>query len=139
MTDPRSLRAILCTGLFALATAASAAGPASPVVHPEAWPKAKSPPLVDAATEAKITALLGQMSLAEKVGQVVQGDIGSVKPQDLREYPLGSVLAGGNSGPYDDERASPQTSTTPGRCSPSRSRPSCARPASPTPTSASRS
>ncbi len=109
MTDPRSLRAILCAALFALATAASAAGPASPVVHPELWPKAKSPPLVDAATEAKITALIGQMSLAEKVGQVVQGDIGSVKPQDLREYPLGSVLAGGNSGPYDDERASPQT------------------------------
>jgi beta-glucosidase len=108
MTEHHALRAIFCTALVALATAASAAGPTSPVVHPELWPRAKSPPLVDAATEARITALIGQLSLAEKVGQVVQGDISSVKPEDLREYPLGSVLAGGDSGPYGDERATPQ-------------------------------
>ena len=28
-------------------------------------------------------------------------------PADLRKYPLGSVLAGGDSGPYGDERAKP--------------------------------
>jgi beta-glucosidase len=46
------------------------------------------------------------MSVEEKVGQLVQADIGSIKPEDLARYPLGSVLAGGNSGPYGDERAS---------------------------------
>jgi beta-glucosidase len=39
------------------------------------------------------------------VGQLIQADISSIKPDDLVRYPLGSVLAGGNSGPYGDERA----------------------------------
>ena len=39
------------------------------------------------------------MTLEEKVGQLVQADIASVTPDDLRTYPLGSILAG-----YVDER-----------------------------------
>jgi beta-glucosidase len=106
MLDPRPLRTILGAALLALALPAGAAGL---TVHPESWPKAKSPPLVDAATEARISALIAQMSVTEKVGQVIQTDITAVKPEDLREYPLGSILAGGDSGPYGDERASPET------------------------------
>lgn len=49
------------------------------------------------------------MTLEQKVGQVIQGDISSVKPADLARYPLGSILAGGNSGPFGDERASAAT------------------------------
>jgi beta-glucosidase len=113
MSDHRSFRALVCTATFALVTAASAATPtpAAPAttVHPELWPKTKAPPLVDAATESRITALIAQMSVPEKVGQLIQADISAIKPDDLREYPLGSILAGGDSGPYDDERASPQT------------------------------
>jgi beta-glucosidase len=45
------------------------------------------------------------MTLEQKVGQLIQADIGSIKPEDLAQYPLGSILAGGNSGPYGDERA----------------------------------
>lgn len=88
--------------------AALAAGAGEPTVHPQLWPKARSAGLVDPATEASITGLIRQMSLREKVGQVIQADIGHVKPSDLREYPLGSILAGGDSGPDGDERASPQ-------------------------------
>ena len=85
---------------------AGAAGPAAPTpVHPGLWPVTHSVGLVDAATEAKIDALLAQLSLEEKVGQVLQADIGSIKPDDLRQYPLGSILAGGNSGPHGDDRA----------------------------------
>jgi len=80
-------------------TAPSAPGGAS-VAHPERWPAAHSPAsLKDPATEARITALMARMTLEEKVGQMIQGDIGSVKPEDLRRYPLGSVLAGGSSPP----------------------------------------
>jgi beta-glucosidase len=61
--------------------------------------------LTDTATEAQIDRLLSSMSLAQKVGQLIQADIGSITPADLERYPLGSILAGGNSGPYGDERA----------------------------------
>ena len=80
---------------------------AAPETHPELWPAAHSPPaLTDAATEARVSALLAKMSLEEKVGQVIQADITAITPQDLKTYPLGSVIAGGNSGPGGDDRAS---------------------------------
>ncbi|MBD8526809.1 glycoside hydrolase family 3 C-terminal domain-containing protein [Pseudoxanthomonas sp. CAU 1598] len=53
----------------------------------------------DAALEARIDSLLQRMSLEDKVGQVVQGDLDSLSPADLQLYRLGSVLAGGNSEP----------------------------------------
>jgi beta-glucosidase len=39
------------------------------------------------------------MSLEQKVGQVIQADVGNVTPEDVHRYHLGSVLNGGNSGP----------------------------------------
>ena len=70
------------------------------------WPVSRSPAaMTDARTEAFVTALLSRMSLEEKVGQVIQADIGSITPADLARYPLGSILAGGNSAPGADERA----------------------------------
>jgi beta-glucosidase len=55
--------------------------------------------LVDPATEGFVTELLGRMSLEEKVGQIIQADIGYITPDDLRSYPLGALLAGGESQP----------------------------------------
>jgi beta-glucosidase len=66
---------------------------------PQKWPAGQSRGLVDAATEARITALLGQMSVEEKVGQTIQAAIYAIHPNDLREYPLGSILAGGDTPP----------------------------------------
>ncbi|MES2813413.1 MAG: glycoside hydrolase family 3 N-terminal domain-containing protein, partial [Pseudomonadota bacterium] len=63
--------------------------------------------MTDAPTEAFVAALLARMTLEEKVGQVIQADIGSITPADLADYPLGSILAGGNSAPGGDERAPP--------------------------------
>ena len=96
----------------ALAAAAFSAGlratePAGPAVHPERWPSARSAGIVDPRTELRITALLSSMSTEEKVGQVIQTDISAIEPEDLRRYPLGAVLAGGDSGPKGDERAPP--------------------------------
>ena len=65
----------------------------------DAWPELRSPVPRDNALEARVQALLSTMSIEEKVGQVVQGDLGSVTPEDVRKYRLGSVLAGGNSDP----------------------------------------
>ncbi|MGZ7142791.1 hypothetical protein ACXWOE_10245, partial [Streptococcus pyogenes] len=73
------------------------------------WPRAASPAAMsDAATEAFVTDLMSRMTLEEKVGQTIQADIASIKPEDLLRYPLGSILAGGNSSPGGDERASAQ-------------------------------
>jgi len=77
--------------------------------HPGLWPRAASPAAMsDAATEAFVTELMSRMTLEEKVGQTIQADIASIKPADLLRYPLGSILAGGNSSPGGDERASAQ-------------------------------
>lgn len=71
------------------------------------WPQ-QAPPLPrDANTEARIGALLQQMTMEEKVGQIIQADIESVTPEDVRRYHLGSVLNGGNSSPNKDNRAHP--------------------------------
>ncbi len=77
------------------------------ILTPAKWPAAASPITISSpATEAAIEKLLRQMSVEQKVGQLVQADISAIKPEDLARYPLGSILAGGNSGPYGDERAS---------------------------------
>ena len=77
---------------------------------PANWPTAASPAAFsDAETETAIGALLARMTLEQKVGQLIQADISAITPADLAAYPLGSILAGGNSGPYGDERADAAT------------------------------
>jgi len=83
--------------------AAQAENPAA--VHPEIWPSPKWPFDKDAALDDKVAALLKKMTVEEKVGQVIQGDIASITPADMKKYHLGSVLAGGGSAPGGNERA----------------------------------
>jgi beta-glucosidase len=80
--------------------------PDAATANPEKWPTAASPAaLTDDNTERQIDVLISKMTIEQKVGQLIQADISSIKPADLMLYPLGSILAGGNSGPYGDERA----------------------------------
>lgn len=74
-------------------------------VHPEIWPSPKWPFEKDAALEEKVAALVAKMTVEEKVGQVIQGDICCIKPEDMKKYHLGSILAGGGSAPGNNERA----------------------------------
>jgi beta-glucosidase len=100
-----ALAAVL-SGYTPLAAQAQAQGAGSAVAAPAAWPVAASPAAItDARTEALIDGLLARMTLEEKVGQLIQADIGSITPADLATYPIGSILAGGNSAPGADERA----------------------------------
>lgn len=93
-------------GVLALAGHAAAVTPPEATAHPALWPSAHSPAaLTDPATEARIDRLMAQMTLEEKVGQVIQADISAITPEDLKTYPLGSLLAGGNSAPNGDNRA----------------------------------
>ncbi|WP_295972933.1 exo 1,3/1,4-beta-D-glucan glucohydrolase [uncultured Xanthomonas sp.] len=109
-----ALAAAAALGLLALAAAvpgrsvpvAPAAAPPPPI-HPDRWPSPAWPLKEDSALEARITKLMAQMSVEQKVGQTVQGDIGSMTPEDARKYHIGSVLAGGNSDPGGKYDASP--------------------------------
>ncbi len=76
-------------------------------VNPDIWPKQTSPFKRIQIEEEKIKTLISQMSLEEKVGQIIQADIGSVTPEQVRKYHLGSVLNGGNSAPGGDNRTTP--------------------------------
>jgi len=71
------------------------------------WPQVAWPLAEDAALEKRITDLMATMTVEEKVGQLVQGDIASITPEDLRKYRLGSILAGGNSDPGGRYDATP--------------------------------
>lgn len=52
-----------------------------------------------AAVADRVDALLSRMSLAQKLGQMVQGERASVTPDDVATYHLGSILSGGGSAP----------------------------------------
>jgi beta-glucosidase len=94
--------------MSALAIAGQISARAEPVpdVHPAQWPAVHSPRFLSPSDERKIDKLLSAMSAEEKVGQMIQADISTINPDDLRTYPLGSILAGGNSGPFGNERSS---------------------------------
>ncbi len=72
------------------------------------WPSLKPLPL-DPAIETKIDEILPKLTIEQKVGQVIQADNGSVTPEEVKKYRLGSVLSGGNSAPgpkpYADTKA----------------------------------
>ena len=91
----------------ALAILPGAGAHAQPAVDPAQWPGLPGNVLIRPAIEHAIRKLLRQMTLEEKIGQMVQADIGSIQPSDLARYKLGAVLAGGSAAPGNDVHASP--------------------------------
>ncbi|MAV86505.1 MAG: 1,4-beta-D-glucan glucohydrolase [Gammaproteobacteria bacterium] len=61
------------------------------------WPKITSD--VNTDVDSRILDILSRMTLQEKIGQMVQAEIGSASAIDVRQYNLGSVLNGGGSWP----------------------------------------
>lgn len=99
------LIAALLLALGACKNDDKAVAPATGDANP--WPQVAWPLAEDAALEQRITDLMATMTVEEKVGQLVQGDIASITPDDVRTYRLGSILAGGNSDPGGRYDASP--------------------------------
>ena len=50
--------------------------------------------------ESQIDALIQQMTLDEKIGQMTQVEKNSITPADVTRYAIGSVLSGGGGNPY---------------------------------------
>jgi|HigsolmetaAR203D_1030402.scaffolds.fasta_scaffold00277_16 beta-glucosidase len=74
-------------------------------VNPANWPRPAQPAFDDRAHHARIDELLRSLTVEEKVGQIIQADLCCVTPEDVRQYRLGSILVGGNSGPNGDDLA----------------------------------
>ena len=89
----------LLAAMLACSPIGIALGNGAAAVHPALWPKAHWPLPPDAALEQRVQALMAKMSVQDKVGQLIQADISSITPDDMRKYHLGSILAGGNSKP----------------------------------------
>ena len=81
---------------------------AAPEIHPELWPAVTSAVAPDPEIEAAVDELLAGMSVEEKVGQVIQGEIRYLEPEDVKKYHLGSVLNGGGSHPGGDKHSTPE-------------------------------
>jgi beta-glucosidase len=105
------LRALGTGTLVVVASVAAAGAPAHEAagvtIHPEQWPTVQRPIAPDPALEARITALMAGMTPEQKVGQLIQPDIASITPEDLRHFDFGSILNGGNSSPNGNEFAPP--------------------------------
>lgn len=57
---------------------------------------------------ASTARIVSEMTLEQKVGQMIQPEIAYVSAQDIRQYGIGSVLNGGGSHPYGDRAATPE-------------------------------
>ena len=53
-----------------------------------------------------IEQLIVGMTVEEKVGQVIQGDLDFISPEDVKKFKIGSVLNGGNTAPNGDKYSS---------------------------------
>lgn len=100
----RIFLAVSLAGVLLMPTHSASAADAA-TAHPDLWPQGRSPLPPDPALEARVSALLAKMSVEDKVGQMIQADIKSVTPDDVRHYRLGSILAGGNSKPNGQQTA----------------------------------
>jgi len=70
------------------------------------WPRVTSAIAADPAIKARVRTIVGQMTLAQKVGQMTQPEIKQITPEQVRTYYIGSVLNGGGSWPGMDKHAS---------------------------------
>ncbi len=104
---PTNSRARSATGWIALAACSVLLHAA----HAEAeagaanWPRVTSDVRADPRVEARVSALLKKLTLEQKVAQMVQADIRSVTPDDVRSHRLGSVLNGGGAWPANNKHS----------------------------------
>ncbi|MGR5120903.1 glycoside hydrolase family 3 N-terminal domain-containing protein [Vibrio astriarenae] len=74
----------------------------------EEWPKVMSKIQKNSEIEKKIEDILSQMTLEEKVGQMVQPEIREITVEELKAYKIGSVLNGGGAWPDGNRYATAQ-------------------------------
>lgn len=71
------------------------------------WPKVRSSIPANQALEEKITAIMADMSLQEKVGQLIMAEIKAISPKDAKRNNIGGLLNGGGSWPTEEPGSRP--------------------------------
>ncbi|MDE2337748.1 MAG: exo 1,3/1,4-beta-D-glucan glucohydrolase [Gammaproteobacteria bacterium] len=104
----RGARLAVGIGLVLGAGGIASASAAGAVVHPERWPVLYPAQRDSAALERRVERILAQMTLRQKVGQLIQADISGIRPRDLLRWPVGAILNGGNSKPNGAITAAPE-------------------------------
>lgn len=72
------------------------------------WPKIHSSIAQDPIIEQEIRQILTQMTLEEKVGQMIQPNLREVTPEQAKKYKLGSILNGGGTWINENKYATAQ-------------------------------
>ena len=71
------------------------------------WPQIQSEVATDTEIEAKVSHLVKQMTLAQKVAQMIQPEIRDITVEDMRKYGFGSYLNGGGAFPNNNKHSTP--------------------------------
>jgi beta-glucosidase len=96
----RTVAALSYLTLMSLACLSGCGGGRPPADEGDVdWPLVTGLVAVDPALEQRVDSILSELTLEQKVGQMVQAEIQNVTPADVRDYHLGSILNGGGSYP----------------------------------------
>jgi beta-glucosidase len=71
------------------------------------WRQLTLPSRRDERVEAEIEATLSQMSLDEKLGQMIQAEVQQLRPEDIERYKIGSALNGAGVWPKKNRFSTP--------------------------------
>ncbi|WP_446728743.1 glycoside hydrolase family 3 protein [Pseudoalteromonas sp. D15MCD-2] len=72
----------------------------------EIWPNIETGIAANPEMEAKIANMLANMTLEQKIAQMIQPEIRDITVEDMRKYGFGSYLNGGGAFPNNDKHAS---------------------------------
>ncbi len=74
---------------------------------PDYWPRIEVETPNHEAVERRVALILADMTLQQKVAQMIQPEIKDITIEDMRSYGFGSYLNGGGSFPNNDKHATP--------------------------------
>lgn len=74
----------------------------------EIWPHIGSPLPANPELEQRIDGMLAEMTLEQKIAQMIQPEIRDITVEDMRRYGFGSYLNGGGAFPNNDKYATPE-------------------------------
>ncbi len=78
---------------------------ANGIANPKLWPAMKSKLPIDAEMEAKISTIVKDMTVEQKLAQMIQPEIRAMSIEQMRQYGFGSYLNGGGAFPDNDKYA----------------------------------
>ena len=93
------------SGYVAKSSMPPASSPENKQQKPAIWPEVRSVIPQDQQVEQRVQRLLKQMTIAQKVAQIIQPEIRDITVADMRRYGFGSFLNGGGAYPNNNKQA----------------------------------